>query len=246
LQKAEHSVEVKKLTETLVQRMIQKEQEFQKAHAGLVRTIEYARQESAMRAARLEVQYGKETVQEALSLFNTSDAKLVKNIRTCERLEETAQKLQKINSNQRWERFKYDAAHNDSVALKNIDEAIAGVACEEQQILGKLTRSSHRGEEFIENSMQCWDVKTAPKYSLEGKDIFNPESFVESIKGGMNGKENIIVNITNLQKNDIERLYEVMSRQLNIEEFKKLVVIHATDPAQSKASLDLIKHLGKL
>jgi hypothetical protein len=141
---------INKLKQVLMQRAIQKEQEFLKANAGLSRTIDRAREELALRVARLEMQYGKETVQEALSLFNTSDQKLVKNIYTVDKLEEITVSLDKINSNPQWRSWKFDIEKGNKVTIGSIEEASAAVACEQQGLLIGLNRSHQKGADFMQ------------------------------------------------------------------------------------------------
>ena len=243
LNQAQKIEAVSKLRTALVEIAAKKDMELANANIALPRTLELAKDELVRRVAVLEMKYGKETVDEALSLFHMSDATLVKNVKTVDFLDHMAESLNKINSNSRWKTFKYDAARNGKVDINSIDEAIAGVACETQGILNKLRRSLQNGEEFIEEmTNKAWDVKTPPAYSQSGEYIFNAEKFIRSVKKPLiyNPQENFIINVSYLNEKELKSLLEELAR-LDMNDLSRIVVVHAYDETIGKSFLNSLR-----
>jgi hypothetical protein len=191
--------------------------------------------------------YGLKNVKEALKFRGNNAHKIVANEKNVLiALEWLAKSLQKINSTETYKKFKHDAAHNGYVKIGSIDEANAGIAAIEQKYMKDLKRSEYNAEEFIENNDQskCWDVKTARSYSIDGVYIFDIEKFFNALKKAYTGKENVIIQITDLTDQDLNILYERMTKELTVNEWEKTIIIHANNPSKSKSTSELIKYLG--
>lgn len=220
--------QIGKINNVLLLRAIQKEQEFLQKTAGQPRTLELVKEQLANRVARLEMQYGKENVKEAINLFNINDKTLIKNVELIDRLELTAKKLQIINSNPRWILFKFDPASGGSADLGTIDETITAIACIESGLISKLERSAHAGADFIEKgTSKNWDVKTPHHSAINGKKIFSAkEWFDHSIKRTLieNPHENLIIDIMYLPSDEAKNLNTYLN-QLSIEDLNRIIVI---------------------
>lgn len=233
---------INRLQKTLVQLARQREQEILTLHKTLPRTVDMAVKELDIRIACLSMQYGDATVKEAVSLFNTTEKALLKNIRTIDELEEITASLHKINSNSRWRSFKYDAAKNGKITVGSVQEAVAGIACEEQGLLKTLKRGFNEGEDFVENiTNKSWDVKTPKKYALDGHHVLNQQSFFDSVKEALIGdpKEHLILDFTNLSNTEINDFFQYMKLEFKADEFKKIIVMHRGRPEVGVAYFDL-------
>jgi polyhydroxyalkanoate synthesis regulator phasin len=248
---AEHREEIEKIINVLIESgklipddvrdqlieiALEQEKKLKEENAPLPRTLERVIKEFELVKARLKIQHGKDIVDEAVSLFNTSEKGLVKNIKTLEKLEEIAEGLKKINGNPRWEKFKYDAAKG-KIDANSIREAMAAIACEEQKLLPLLERANHEAEDFIEViSKRCWDVKTPHSYAINGREIFSVEEFVDlAIKDTLknNAEEHIILNVSELSEKDYAELIKKLGHKLTKLELEKIVVVHVKNPSKS-------------
>lgn len=179
---------------------------------------------------------GIDNIREAIAVEGISIKKILKMPHLIKILKWLSKSLMKINSNKLYESFKYDAAHNGKVDKNSIEEALAGVAAVEQKFFDTLKRSSHDAEEFLDQCGIAWDVKTAKSYSWDGKAIFNVDKFIDAIKKEFRGKENVILQITDLNEPDLKVLYRELQKKLLPNEISKILVIHANDPAKSMSS----------
>ena len=194
----------------------------------------------------LSAKYGKNNVEQALKILNLHENNFTKRSYAFDSLERVINDIKKINSSPRWESFKFDAAKGGMVDANSINEAIAGIACEEQGLLqAPLIRSSGLAEEFIDPLKQAWDVKTPPSFSPSGKKIFNEIEFIKSINAELLGKENIILNISLLDKNDLAKLYTRLASDLTKVDLQRIVIVHSYDSSLSKTSTELVTYLGK-
>ena len=89
----------------------------------------------------ISAKYDAQIIEESLQILKLTDENLGFRANALQQVEQMCKDLTKINSNPRWTRFKYDAAKNGNVTAGSIDEAIAGIACEEQGITSKFIRS---------------------------------------------------------------------------------------------------------
>ncbi len=187
--------------------------------------------------------YGEESVFEAIEVYNLNYFKLLKK-ETIIALNELANSIQRINKHPQYVPFKYDIASNGKVTTASIQEAIAGIACIQQEILGELIRSKNKEEDFIETSTEkFWDVKTARSFSLEGLQIFKSDRFCDALSKAYesNQNENIIVQITNLSDSDLQKLYDEIVKRFSIEEIKRTIVVDANNAERSKKASALLK-----
>ena len=193
--------------------------------------------------------YGFANAEEAIRLLNLKhEGKFAKLVKPFEVTENLAKDLQKINSNSRWEKFKYDAAKGGAVSLSSIEEALAGIACEEQGLLKTLVRSKGNAEEFIENLpggvKHFWDVKTFKSNALNGKYIFDKESAIKALVKGYLCAEDVILNITYLTEQDVDTLFKAIAKQFGEKEIRRTIVIHTSNPA--KSTIDFLQLLRAL
>lgn len=193
--------------------------------------------------------YGHANTNEALQLLGINETNVHIKPYKIEHLERLSKDLQKINSDPRWQTYKFDSAKTYKCTHGSVDEAIAGIACEEQGIIPNLTRSPHAGSDFVEiigKQKIEWDVKTFPSYSPDGKEIFNIENTVNSIKEELRTGNNIILNIRYLNQKDLFALYEEIPKILTESEIKKIVVVHPENITSSKTNKNLINTFIKL
>lgn len=188
---------------------------------------------------------GIDNIQEAVEIEGLNAKKIIKMPHLIEILKFVSQALMKINSNAAYKLFKYDAAHNGEVDKNSIEEALAGIAAIEQKFFETLKRSSHDAEEFLDQYGVAWDVKTAKSYSWDGKAIFNVDKFIDAIKKEFRGKENVILQITDLNESDLKVLYRELQKRLLPNEISRILVIHVNDPAMSMSSDALKQFLEK-
>ncbi len=155
--------------------------------------------------------------------------------------------LQKINSDSRRRNFKYDVARGGKMTIETVeDEAMAGIACEDQKVTQRtFTRSLRAEEEFIDDLGQAWDVKTAKSYSMSGKYIFDVNNFVNSIVKEYPCGERIIINITPLKDSDLEILYTELKKRLTKKEIEMTMIIDVEKPSRSQSTNALFKLLDK-
>lgn len=188
--------------------------------------------------------YGEGISKEAAKLLKLNQKNLSSRSKHMEWLCES---LKKINNNPRWELFKRDAATNGKTELKNIYEALAGIACEEQGILPALKRAECAGEEFLEvlavnGKHRAWDVKNPFSYSIDGIKIFNSEMFLHDLKKSLlRGTEDIILDISYLTDIDLELLYQNVLPKLNLTDLKRIIVVDCYDSKKSLITDQLIK-----
>ena len=194
--------------------------------------------------------YGLDSVLEACDVSNLSLYKVNKGT-VLIAINELADALLEINKNSEIRAFKYEHAQNGSVTPNSIQEAIAGKACIEQGLTGKLRRAEKKEEDFIEiETGDIWDVKTARTKSLNGKFIFDLEEFLASLKKAFkNPEEKIIIQVTNLEEHDFATLIEALPKQFSNSELERTIIIDAKNPVKSKKSQDLInmreKNVGR-
>lgn len=166
-------------------------------------------------------------------------------------VEKTTKAIIKIDSNPRWKQFRFDPARNFQCNLTTIEEAIAGIAAEEQGLLHNLVRETSGGSEFVDTIKKVWDVKTPKSFSSTGKYIFSEENeikeFINGLKKSLNNKPsgNFLVNISFLQNVDHIKLYNELVK-LSKEQLGKIIIIDASNVANSKTTHELLKYLGKL
>ena len=130
-----------------------------------------------------------------------------------------------------------DPADKNKTTLKTVEEAIAGIACEEQSILKHLERSENAAEEFIEfledEPIQAWDVKTFRAYTPDGRYIFDETSCSLKVKKELLGKENVIVNIIHLPEVEANKLLIKIKETFEVKDLNRIVFV---DPANEKRS----------
>lgn len=196
---------------------------------------------------RLGQAYGKENVSEAVDVLKITGENIAKS--SCKYgpadLEFYSKALQKINSNPRWVKYKYDIARGGTISTNSIEEALSAIACEEQSLIVGLERSNIPEVDFIQNGKTGWDVKTPRSFAISGEKIFNVKSVVNSLKKKYLTGVGIILDISNLVPAHIQELFEAMSREFNIDEFGRTIVVHIKDRMQSLSSDMVIKKLGK-
>lgn len=200
------------------------------------------------KVAELELIYNKSLIEEAKSILNLDYDNILLNRKDpVGLLESTIKDLQKIDSNPRWKNFRFDPAKNYKCDFGTIEEAIAGIACEEQGLLRNLTRDTRASAgEFIDSLQQAWDVKTAKSYSLNGHYIFNKNTFSESLKSELLKltNENLIINVTHLIESDHKLLYELL-QEFSKNEIKRIIIVDAKNPINSRTSIELLNILRK-
>lgn len=190
--------------------------------------------------------YGQANTNEALQLLGINETNVHIKPYKIDHLERISKDLQKINSDPRWQTFKYDSAKGPKSSLGLIDEAIAGISCEEQNLIQNLARSTHDGADFVEiigKQKIEWDVKTFPSFSLEGKEVFTVPETIHSIKKELMTGTNVILNIQYLNEKDLLTLYQNIAKSLTLDELKGIIVVHPENFSLSKNSEDLIKFL---
>lgn len=188
-------------------------------------------------------EYGEGAFSEAIEAYNLNYYKLLKK-ETMTALNELVDSIKKINNYAEYVSFKHDVASNGKITTASIQEAIAGIACIKQEILGELIRAKNKEEDFEElTTGKLWDVKTARSFSLEGLKIFKPDSFCDALSKAYesNQDENLIVQITNLSDSDLQKLYDVMFKRFSIDEIKRTIVVDANNSERSKKTDDLIR-----
>lgn len=189
--------------------------------------------------------YGVENIIEVLELLPIKDWNLKKYKNFQFKFMQLVIDLSKINSDSRWLKFKYDVAQGGCTKISTIDEAIAGIACEEQGLLGTLYRSKNESEEFIEHVSEgtvAWDVKTFPAYTNDGaKYIFNPIRYTESIIKELNGKENVIVNIIYLSPEETDLLIQEIVSKISKEDLRRIVFVHPKNRLETDRILKAMK-----
>lgn len=183
-------------------------------------------------------EYTQKILQEAIKIFPFKEYSL-RNTSCTQRFEKLVKDLAKIRSVSRWSKFTEDPAQGNKVTLKVIDEAMAGIACEEMNLVGTLERSKDAGEEFVEiledGAKNFWDVKTFPAYSNDGKRyIFNAEVYVGKIKKGLSNNEKIIINIAYLPQAETEELTNKIISNLTKEELKKIIGVDPYNDERTK------------
>ncbi len=218
------------------------------AEGALEKEFEKIKEATNQIAKEYGNEYAKRIIEEALSVFPAQEYNLKKYKNYFERLEQLIKDLAKIRSNPRWSKFTEDPAKGNKISLNVIDEAIAGIACEQEKLVGKLERSEHDGEEFIEvleNGLQiAWDVKTFQTYTPDGKKyIFDAEKYVDKVKKGLMSQENIIINIAYLPNLEMYELADKIVCSLTNEDLKKIIGI---DPYHTNRTREFNKYLNTL
>ncbi len=199
--------------------------------------------------AHLETLYDKSIIDEAKSILKfDNDRVLIKMHEPEKLLESTIEAIQKIDSNPRWKDFRFDPAKNGGCNITSIEEAIAGIAAEEQEFLQNLVREATGKGEFIDPAGKIWDVKTAKSYALNGEHIFNTQGkkeFLASLEKSLTKdlNENLIVNISYLIKTEHGALYDLL-RNLPKSKLERIIIIDAINPMNSKTTFELLKYLG--
>lgn len=124
-----------------------------------------------------------------------------------------------------WESLMRDPAHGNKITIKSIDEALVGLAAEEQGLLkGPLIRDTTPAAEFIDRVGQAWDVKAAVSKAPNGKYIFNADTLCASIKRDLSLGENILLDLTKLEINDFPILLDRIKSNFSQEEIKRIAV----------------------
>lgn len=214
----------------------------------------------ALKVIDLELKYGKDRVQKTIKILHFDDSRIIERIEeailnnskikcTSELLEEMIKHLIKIDSNPRWSLFKLDPSKKNTCSLTSIEEALAGIACEEQGLLHNLIRDQTGGGEFIDYFKRCWDVKIAKSYALTGKYIFDEKGkseFISSLKKALERSphENFILNISFLETADHPEFFmaiKIFSKEL----LERMIVVDYFNPKNSKTTQELLKFLGK-
>ena len=185
--------------------------------------------------------YGKENVAEAIDVLKVTEQRIVKHGTLSKIVEDVSVDLKKINSNDRWRMFKYEARNpKNKVTLKSIEEAMAGITCEEHGLLKQLERSTHEAEEFVDAFNQKWDVKSAPTHSIYGQYVFDIDGVVSALKDGFSGTENVILTLRKTHASDLEKLFAEIRLHVTPEDLHRMVIVNANNPNMSMAGSKLI------
>lgn len=132
----------------------------------------------------------------------------------------------KIELHKYWESLMRDPAHGNKITMQSIEEAIAGIAAEQNGFLaGPLKRDITPAAEFIDKFGQAWDVKAAVSRAPNGKHIFDPNKLIESIKRDLLIGENIILDLRKLEGADIPIFYEKIRTSLTSQDVKRILVV---------------------
>lgn len=164
-------------------------------------------------------------------------------------LKKIARTLQIVNGNEDIKSFKFDGARGGQVTTSSIEEALAGKACMDQGILGRLIRATKSEDDFIEIKTDIeipWDVKTPRSESIDGKYIFKIDEIIESLKDAYDKGENLIIQIDHLNDNDLKEFYNEMAKCFTENEFKRTVIIHSGTPEMSKNINEFIKYMREI
>lgn len=203
-----------------------------------------------LKASQLSLQYPKAAVNEALRVLNFKHtAVIAKTKKPLKVLGEVARDIAKIDSNPRWKQFRFEPAEANKCKLKNIHEAIAGIACEEQGLLYNLARDlKPTGGEFIDHVGKTWDVKTPISRALNSQKVFNTEKglskFVASINRTLEKGKNIIISLYKLEESEHQIVYDILHEKLSKTELERIIIIDIVNPQNSKNTETLLKLLG--
>lgn len=180
--------------------------------------------------ALLKLQYP-QAVKEAWKVLNLKHAAVVAKIKKPHKvLEEITKDIAKIDSKKRWKALRFDPAHNGQCLLKNVREALAGIACEEQGLLKELKRNIKPiGGDFVDKLGRAWDVKTPISYALNGKKIFNTEKGILElttvVKKELNRNINVIIDTYYLQASDHPILLDLIKNNFSTIQQGKIIIL---------------------
>lgn len=138
--------------------------------------------------------------------------------------------LAQIHSKPYWNDLIHDPAHRNVVDIKSIKEALVGITAEKYGFLPNPIRRDPTGAaEFIDRLGRAWDVKAAVSRTPKGIKIFNAERLVNSVKKSLGEKENVILDLTLLEKEDFSPLIREVSTKLSHIERRDIIVVMEKD-----------------
>lgn len=125
-----------------------------------------------------------------------------------------------------WDELMRDPAHGNVIGEKSIQEAAVGIAAEQRGFLkGPLKRCADPGAEFVDIKGCRWDVKTGISRAKNGKYIFDAESFLKSVKKELALNENIILDFTKLDMQDLIDVVRKIKTELNLVEQNRMIAV---------------------
>ncbi|MFZ5953765.1 MAG: hypothetical protein ACOYT8_01550, partial [Candidatus Dependentiae bacterium] len=154
--------------------------------------------------------------------------------------------VSEINTDPRWRDFKVDVATGFKPSLKKIkEEAIPAWLCEKKKLTGNLYRFKEKEgrADFLEHTLKGtihWDVKTFRSYAPNKKYIFNAATAIESIKDGLQAGENLIINTTYTELNDIASLLEQLNTNFSKSDLEKIIFVNLKHAEYCKSSINLL------
>lgn len=228
-EKNQDSEEVKKNESEIIENIIKKALEDKKLTDEQLSNIE----EFRVQLSDLIKEYGKDNVFEASEIYEITLHRICNRGITA--IKKLSKILQIINEDELTKSFKFDPAQNYKVTASSVEEALAGRECMVQKLLGLLKRALEKEDDFTEVEPGVnWDVKTPRSESLEGKRIFDIVKIIRSLRIAYDKGENLIINITNLNNDDTETLYQEIKKEFSEKELIRTVVVHAEAPSKSK------------
>lgn len=168
--------------------------------------------------ADLTQKYGSKIVADAQQALKITEYKIIKQVDVgtlTKELERLCGNIKRITQNKLYRtNFIYDAAHSGRPTLSSINEGLTACAAEDQGFFKQLTRATEKGVDFVDETGRQWDIKTFASIRPNTKDRFNVQYALENIIDSFNRQENVIIDITLLEENDLQILTQSINELL--------------------------------